>query len=166
MFECLVAETNQYAKQKIDSQQLSQFQANEKERNTYSRDEMFLWHYNVDGFVKMPNLARYWSKSMVYSNKVSSIMSHNQFEILLRLFHPSNNDTRLEGGRLHKVQHLLDLIVPKFKDTICPQEEICINETIIPFRRHLSLRQYVPDKRHRHGVKVFWLYTEPQSLCW
>ncbi|XP_049947991.1 uncharacterized protein LOC126456282 [Schistocerca serialis cubense] len=132
VFEFLVAETNRYAKQKIDSQQLSRSSRLTKWKETNIPDmKRFCGIIMLMGLVKIPNLACYWSK-------VSSSMSRNWYEILLRLFHASNNETRLEGDRLRKVQPLLDLIVPIFKDTIYPQEEICIDETIISFRGHLS----------------------------
>ncbi|XP_049945925.1 piggyBac transposable element-derived protein 4-like [Schistocerca serialis cubense] len=155
MFEFSVAVTNRYAKQKIASQQLSHNTGlmEWKETNT-AEIKCFCGIIIWVGLIKFPNLALYWSKSMLYSNKVSSIMSHNWFEILLKLFHTSKNETTLEGDKLHKVQPLLDLIVPKFKDTICPS-----------FRRRPSFWKYVPNIRHRYGVKVSQLCL-PHGCTW
>lgn len=49
------------------------------------------------------------------------------------------------------------MIVPKLMSAVNAQEDVCIDETIIPFRGRLIFRQYVPNKKHRYGVKIFKL---------
>lgn len=158
IIDYLVLETNRYASQKINQEQISSGSRLKKWRDT-DRVEMMNFFGIVMwiGLVKMPNLACYWSENLLYANKVSDIMSRNRFEILLRMFHAANNETESQGGRLYKVQPLIDRILPKYQNIIIPQEDICIDETIIPWRGRLKFRQYVPNKRHRYGVKVFKL---------
>ena len=36
-------------------------------------------------------------------------------------------------------------------------EHLCIDEQIIPFKGHSSLKQYVPKKPHKWGYKLFVL---------
>ncbi|KAJ8879450.1 hypothetical protein PR048_020058 [Dryococelus australis] len=39
-----------------------------------------------------------------------------------------------------------------------PEENMAIDESLIPFRGRLKFRQYIPNKRHRYGIKVYKLW--------
>lgn len=56
----------------------------------------------------------------------------------------------------HKVQNVIDLILSKYKSAYIPEENLCIDESIIPFIGRLSFRKYIKNK-HRYGIKVFKL---------
>jgi len=49
------------------------------------------------------------------------------------------------------------LLVSKYKSAYIPEEDLCIDESIIPFVGRLSFRQYIKNKHHRYGIKVFKL---------
>lgn len=38
---------------------------------------------------------------------------------------------------------------------ITPYKNLCIDESIVPFKGRLSIKQYLPMKRNRFGVKLF-----------
>nr|CAI5849424.1 unnamed protein product [Callosobruchus analis] len=84
-------------------------------------------------------------------------MSCNRFEIILRMLHFSDNEQCPEGDRLFKVQSLVDSLNEKFKNNIMCDENVCIDETIVPFRGRLKFRQYIKGKRHKFGIKLFKL---------
>jgi len=84
-------------------------------------------------------------------------MKLRRFELLLRTFHLSNNEECPRGDRLFKVQGLIDLLVSKYKSAYILEEDLCIDESIIPFVGRLSFRQYIKNKHHRYGIKVFKL---------
>ncbi|XP_060881920.1 piggyBac transposable element-derived protein 4-like [Metopolophium dirhodum] len=79
------------------------------------------------------------------------------FEIILRTFHCSNNAECPPGDRLFKIRNLVDLLVMKFKMWNVPSKNMCIDESVIPFVGRLSFRQFIKNKRHRYGIKVFKL---------
>ncbi|XP_046398660.1 piggyBac transposable element-derived protein 3-like [Ischnura elegans] len=110
------------------------------------------------GVVKMPKLSDYWSKNFIYRNDVApSHMSRNRFELLLRMLHFSNNEENSNKDRLHKIQPLLDKIICNYQELYTPGEILCVDESIIPFQGRLALKQYIPQKRHKYGVKIFKL---------
>lgn len=41
-----------------------------------------------------------------------------------------------------------------------PKEKVCIDESVVPFLGRLIFRQYLKNKRHRYGVKIFKLCVE------
>lgn len=173
IIDFLVTETNRYAHQKIEVEKETSSTGNLSKGSRLNRWQpvdrremkkffgIILWM----GLVKMPSIPSYWKASLLYSNQVSKIMSRNRFEILLRMFHASNNETAPDGDRLYKVQQLIDLLLPKFQSVLNPQEEMCVDETIIPFRGRLSFKQYCPNKRHRYGMKLFKLCL-PSGYTW
>lgn len=84
-------------------------------------------------------------------------MKVKKFELLLRTFHVSNNHECPPRDRLFKVRGQVDLLVSKYKCAYIPKESLCIDESVIPFIGRLSFRQYLKNKRHRYGVKIFKL---------
>ncbi|XP_050064607.1 piggyBac transposable element-derived protein 4-like [Aphis gossypii] len=109
------------------------------------------------GLTPQPSLASYWSKSYLYRSEIPKYMTRNRFEIILRTFHCSNNAECPPGDRLFKIRNLVDLLVMKFKMWNVPSENMCIDESVIPFVGRLSFRQFIKNKRHRYGIKVFKL---------
>lgn len=59
--------------------------------------------------------------------------------------------------RLFRIWGLVDLLVFKYKRAYIPEELLCIDESVIPFIGCLSFCQYLKNKRHRYGVKIFKL---------
>lgn len=84
-------------------------------------------------------------------------MKRKRFELLLRTFHCSNNALCPPGDRLFKVNKLLDLLLSKFKMTRAPKQSMCIDESMIPFTGRLSFKQYIQNKTHKYGIKLFKL---------
>ncbi|KAG8239644.1 hypothetical protein J437_LFUL019005 [Ladona fulva] len=108
--------------------------------------------------VDMPRIASYWNTKSVYRNDIASqAMSRNRFQLLLWMLHFSNDEEDLENDRLHKIQPLLDKIVIKFHKMYNPGENICIDESLVPFQSRLIKKQYIPQKRHKYGVKLYKL---------
>lgn len=70
------------------------------------------------------------------------------------MFDAANNETTSEGNQLLKVQPFINIILSKFQTIIFPQEDVCIDKTIISFRGRLSFQQYEP-KRDINCFKAF-----------
>ncbi|KAJ8912470.1 hypothetical protein NQ315_014570 [Exocentrus adspersus] len=110
------------------------------------------------GVVKMPTLESYWSKDDLFRNSfIPKIMSRNRFQLLLRMWHFSSNKECPEGDRLHRIQPLLDMLNKNYQEIYTPGRTFCIDESIIPFQGRLLLKQYIPQKTHKYGVKLFKL---------
>ncbi|XP_025413673.1 piggyBac transposable element-derived protein 4-like [Sipha flava] len=87
------------------------------------------------------------------------VVEKNRFEIILSMLNIFDNDNAPTNDRLYKIQILIDLLVEKFNSAIIPEESICIDESMVPYLGCLSFRQYISNKRHRYGVKIFKLCT-------
>lgn len=84
-------------------------------------------------------------------------MSRNRFKLLLRFIHFSNNEENDPSNRLSKIIHIIDILNRSFKEYYNPDEMLCVDESLMPFRGRIIFRQYLKQKRHRYGIKIFKL---------
>ncbi|CAH2002648.1 unnamed protein product [Acanthoscelides obtectus] len=109
----------------------------------------------------MPNIQAYCSREAMYTKSIASkVMTRNRFELLQRMLHFADNQDNPDNDRLHKIQPLIDKIVHNFKTSYEPSETCCIDESLIPFRGRLIMRQYIRNKRYKYGIKVFKLCSK------
>lgn len=105
------------------------------------------------GLVKMPKIADYWSNdNLFHNNFAKNVMSRNRFEMLLRMFHFNDNLLADTSDKLYKLKPLVDILTANFKSLYVPEEYVCIDETLLPFRGRLGFKQYIKSKRHKYGV--------------
>lgn len=109
------------------------------------------------GIVKYPKISNYWEKNILYNNSlVPSVMSRNRFQLLLRFVHFADNDLA-EDDRLYKIKNLMNMMQERFDNEYVPGKFIAVDESMIPFQGRLFFKQYLPNKTHKYGVKVFKL---------
>ena len=92
----------------------------------------------------------------------SAAMSRARFEVIMRFMHFTDNETCHPRGhpaydRLHKIRPLIDHLSSKFADAYTPSQNICIDESLVQFTGRLGIKQYIPSKRARYGVKMYKL---------
>lgn len=156
----IVVETNRFAAQKKDSA-LQKWSRINKWKDTNSEEIMtFLGIQIWMGLVRAPKLADYWSKKKLYANQIAGLMSRNRFELLLANWHFQDNQKSDTSDRLHKLGPLLEQLRKNFQKFYIPKDKICVDETIVPFRGRLAFIQYIKNKRHKFGVKMYKLCLE------
>ncbi|XP_050294288.1 piggyBac transposable element-derived protein 4-like [Anthonomus grandis grandis] len=148
----IIVETNRYAEQQIilaiTNENIGQYSrlnawvdTNCNEIRTFIA--ILIWM----GLDKKPSLKDYWRKHPLDKNEISKYLPRNRFELLLRMFHLANNEDCPPNDRLHKIQCLVDMLNKNASFCIIPEESLCIDETMIPFRGK--------GKRHKFGIKVY-----------
>jgi len=157
ILDFLIEETNRYASQSLVNRSVKTF-ARIKKWYPVDRTEMnnFLGIVMWMGLVQMPSMGDYWKKNILYRNYMPNIMSRNRFELIVCMCHCSNNENP-EHGKLSKIQKLIDLLVFNFQKCYIPEENVCIDESMVPFIGRLSFRQYLKNKTHKYGIKIFKL---------
>lgn len=108
--------------------------------------------------IQMPRYRMYWSASTKCS-AVTDVMSVNRFDQIKRSIHFNNNLEMPKRGepnydKLYKVRPLVDSVTEKC-NRLEQEEHQSLDETIIPTKVKSSLKQYVPNKPHKWGIKVF-----------
>lgn len=166
IIDMMVSETNRYAEQVIIAGIAEETIGPSSRLHKWTptdRGEMlkFLGLIGYMGLVKYPSYQHYWSSNYLYKNDVcSTAMSRNRFEILMKMWHFSNNEECPENDRLHKLRPLLQKLQEKFSSLYIPGETVCVDESMIPFRGRLIFKQYLPNKAHKYGVKEFKLCSD------
>lgn len=157
----IVVETNRYAQQEN-----LQFRRPKSRRNTWvptNRDEIKLFFCIVIsiGLVRLPHLNLYWSKKSLYHNQfISSIMPRDRFLLILRFLHFNDNEGLLESGdKLYRIRPILDRLNERFRTVMTPGRDLVIDESMVPWRGRLGMRQYIKNKRHKYGVKLYKICT-------
>ncbi|XP_071051342.1 piggyBac transposable element-derived protein 4-like [Onthophagus taurus] len=160
IFQYIVDQTNLYATQTL---------TNEKDVTPHARVndwfptdiyemKRFFGLVIYMGIVRLPKLADFWSREPMFKTEfASAAMPRNRFQLLLNMVHFADNENNPQNDRLHKLQSLVDMVVHNFQTVLEPGETICIDESLIPFRGRLVMRQYLKGKRHKYDIKIFKL---------
>ena len=164
----IVEETNRNAQQYISSHRIRRHSRLSKWKDTDMKEtKKFLGLVIYMGVVKYPSISDYWSGDPILANEFChSVMSRNRFQLLLRFLHFEDNENpNCESAKLYKIERITREIINNFKEAQDPGEDIVIDETMIPFRGRLGFRQYIQEKTHKYGIKLFKL-TDPSGYTY
>ena len=71
-----------------------------------------------------------------------------------------------EFDRLYKIRPLINHFNERYAALFNPQQVVCVDESLIKFSGCLSLKQYLPSKRARYGVKMYKLCDRATGYTW
>ena len=117
----------------------------------------------VMGILKLPRLELYWTRQHpLLHTHLRDVMPKERFLAILRALHLNDSSLQVPIGQpgydpLFKVRKLLDVVLPRFEDQFNLNEEVSIDEAMIPFKGKLGFKQYMKDKPTKWGIKVFVL---------
>jgi len=127
-------------------------------------DEMkaFVGMLMLMGIYRLPQLEMYWStKHPLINPGLADVFPLVRFQQIFRFIHLNDSDQQVgvdqPGYVLFKVRKFLDLITPLFETEYNTQENVSIDEAMIPFKGRLRFKQYMKDKPTKWGIKVFVL---------
>lgn len=158
IIDLIVVETNRNAEQFLLKNRLTKSSRFAKWVPTNENEiQQFFGLIIWMGLVQMPAIKDYWSHSTRYKNYVANkIIPRNRFELILRFLHFSDNE-KFDGDKIYKVRNLVEKMISNFQKVMEPDEDLSVDETMVPFRGRLGFRQYIPGKSHKYGVKLFKL---------
>ncbi|MCA9487312.1 MAG: hypothetical protein KC548_06670, partial [Nanoarchaeota archaeon] len=123
----------------------------------------------IMGIVKKPAFDDYWSKDIKQRTPVfSTVMARSRFFKILRYLHiskanPSNRSCAVnKNSRLEKVEYLLNYLKNKWNLYQTPNRYLSIDESMIGFKGKIAFRQYIPRKKHQHGIKC-WVMADAHT---
>jgi hypothetical protein len=154
----IVEETNRYAHQVLASGQLPKRSMMRRWHDTDETEiKTMLGILMIMGVSPVPQMRLYWSKNPLYEKEmIKKAMHRERFEMLLKCIHFHNNeDIVIEETKLGKISNLINRLNDIFQNVLMPDESVVIDETMVPFRGRLSIRQYLPGKSHKYGVKLY-----------
>lgn len=120
--------------------------------------EMYIGMLVMMSIIKFPQMRRYWSKATQIPT-VAEVMPVNRFDKIKQFFHCNDNSKQLPNthkdfDKLFKVRPILDSVRAKCQQLL-QEENHSVDEQIIPTKTCTSLKQYLPKKPNKWGIKVW-----------
>lgn len=82
-------------------------------------------------------------------------MSRNRFLLILRTMQFENLER--EDNRLAKISPLFLFFNNRMREIYNPPQNLCIDESLVLWRGRLIFRQYIKNKCHKYGIKLYIL---------
>lgn len=160
IIELIVEETNRYARQLLLNQNVLKSRLNSWTDCNEDEIKRFFSIILVMGLNELPSINLYWSRDPMFHNDfIANTMSRDRFLLLLRCIHFCNNETVDKKDRLCKIRNLLDITNKNFQTVLTPGRILVIDESMVPFQGRLLFKQYIPNKTHPYGIKLYKLCT-------
>lgn len=147
----IITETNLYSVQKQpDRPEI----INEVELRKYLGILIFMSVYHY------PSVRSYWNTKHGFHG-IKDAMAVNKFEKMRRILHFNDNDQHkpvghTEHDRLHKLRPVIDHLNAKFSSMPLDQR-LSIDEQMCATKMGHFLKQYLPNKPHKWGFKLYML---------
>ena len=172
-------ETNEYAQQYIQNKEEHLRQHPHSRCAAYQRKPIELHEIKatfaimlIMGVMSLPSLPLYWSSKWPFQLPcLTSIMSRNRFQLILKFLHFNNNSNQIPRGqpghdRLFKIRPFLSALINKFQQLYVPFQNISIDESMIGFKGRISFLQYLPKKPNKWGMKAWALCDSKTAYVW
>ena len=150
----IVQESNRYAEQVMGQERYSQWT-----KITLPELRAYMGFCILMGINKLPCIEDYWRRdpSLHYA-PIADRITRERFRDISRYLHFVDNDTLVPRGcpghdRLGKVRPIVDHLSVKFA---------AVDEAMIKFQGRSSLKQYMPMKPVKRGIKV-WVLADSHT---
>lgn len=134
---------------------------------TYEELLKFLGLIYHMGTIKLSIQNDYWKTHRLFNIKCySEQMSRDRFLSILRCFHFARNPKANEpkpDDRLFKIKPVINYFNNKMRQIYYPGKNLSLDESMVLWRGRLIFRQYIANKRHKYGIKLYML-IEPSGL--
>lgn len=137
-----VEQTNLYALQKNVDLRMSMDEA-----------RVFIGGILMSGYAKYPNKRLYWSEKSDSPRLLANSMRLNRFEKILNNFHLNDNTQAQGTDRLYKIRPLITHLNEAFLKHGGIDENLSIDESMIPYYGRHYAKQYIRGKPIRFGFK-------------
>ena len=94
--------------------------------------------------VRKNQLKNYWSTDPLLATPIEQTITRYRYLDILRFLHFSNNKNTAPDDRLRKIRSVVDDLREKFKSTINPNKELCIDKSLVLWKKRLLFKQYIP----------------------
>jgi hypothetical protein len=115
------------------------------------------------GIHTLPELRHYWSSdNLLGVPTVANLITKTGFKKLTENIHCNDNTKAVPRGeagydRLHKLQPVIDALNSCLKGVYILSSVMAVDESMVPFKGHSSMKQYVLMKPVKRGYKVWCL---------
>ena len=150
----IVEQTNLYAQQVLGPGYDNWEKLDREELRAYFGFQILM------GLVSQPKTEDYWRRDEFHFGPIADRISRKRFSDIHRFLHFSDNTAQAQRGqpgydRLGKVRSILERVQDKLINLYNPHCENAVDEAMIPFQGRSTLKQYMPAKPVKRGIKVW-----------
>ena len=151
----IVEQTNMYAQEVLGEKY------NEWEKVNIQELKAYFGFMILMGLVSLPAMDDYWRRDpLLHYSPIADRISRDRFRDIHRFLHFADNSVLLTRDnpsydRLGKVRPILERLQERLTTVYQPHCENAIDEAMIPFQGRSSLKQYMPAKPVKRGIKVW-----------
>lgn len=151
--------TNRYAESLKHSSNQIQSRITQWKSLTLEELKIFIGLLLHTSTAKMNRIVDYWKSHRLYKSVFPQYMSRNRFQIILRClyFEHSNAD------RMDKCKLIIDNFNNVMECIYYPGKNLSLDVSMILWRGRRIFHQYLSDKRHKYGIKLYAL-AEPNGI--
>ncbi|XP_053375038.1 piggyBac transposable element-derived protein 4-like [Mercenaria mercenaria] len=163
IYEDLARETNMYAVRKMREK------PDEKWREVTVADiKAYIGFQIVMGVIIAPRLDDYFSTDEMFGIcGIKHRINRDRFDKINQYFHAADtsmNPPRGDAGhdKIAHVRPVLEKVRTSLSSAYRPHRESTIDEAMVAYTGRLSIKQYVPMKPTKRGIKV-WVRADPHN---
>lgn len=126
---------------------------------------VFIGHYLHMGAIRLNRVVDYWKQNDLFNLAAFSKNSRNRFLLIQRCLHFARNPKVNEekpADRLYKVRPIITFFNERMDEIYYPGRELSLDESMVLWRGRLVFHQYIKNKRHKFGIKLYML-TAPNG---
>ena len=106
------------------------------------------------GYTSLPRRRMYWQQETdVFKCAVADLLPRNCFEEILRYSHLAGNAKLTPSDKLAKVRPFFNLMNQQFLNAFQFDEQLCVDESMIPYFGKYSAKQYIKGKAIKFSFK-------------
>lgn len=150
LFENIVQYTNMYAIQNGTTS----FQP-----TNLSEMKAFFGLTIIAGTLRFPRLSMYWNRKLKVNVFTETMTLKRFFKLRTHVHCVDNLAPRNSEDKLWKVRPIFDSVLKRCRE-LDIETNVCVDEQIMPFKGKLSLKQYIKNKPHPWGIKLYMLSGE------
>ena len=152
----IVKQSNLYASHVMGNEKY-----NEWDKITVSDLKAYFGFYILMGINHLPSIHDYWRVDpFVRFSPIADRITRNRFKEITRYLHFVDNTQLQKRGepnydRLGKIRPIMLILKQKFLSNYEPNCQQAIDEAMIPFQGRSAIKQYLPMKPIKRGLKVW-----------
>jgi hypothetical protein len=121
------------------------------------------------GTVDLPEIHDYFYGDLCTCSILRQAMTLKSFKKICQYLHLSDEEQRPEPHDknydiLHKARPALD-IISKFQEYYLPSRDLAVDEAMISFKGRFHLKQYMPKKPTKWGIKAWGLADSTNGIA-
>ena len=163
LIEEVMEQTNRYAREVMGPERYAEWT-----EVTTQELEAFMGFNFLMGLNPKPSIPDYWSRNPTYHYApIADCISRDRYRDISRYLHFVDNSTLSPPNTprydcLGKIRPLLEFLQQHFKSVYNPGREVAVDEAMIKFQGRSALKQYLPKKPIKRGIKV-WVLADSSN---